>query len=296
MKVGLRIDVDTLSGTRDGVPSLLRTLDSHGIRGAFFFSVGPDNMGRNLWRLLKPAFLWKMLRTKAASLYGWDILLMGTAWPGPLIGKRCENAIRDTASAGHEIGVHAWDHRYWQAKSDVMTAEQGFSHVKRAFDELERITGKKPTCSASPGWRCTEELLKCKESLPFRYNSDCRGTSIFMPVINGEVMKQPQIPLNLPTYDELYGRNGVNNDNYNERLLELFSKDGMNVLTIHAEVEGRICAKMFDEFLNMAKARGIEFCAPGDLLPADVSTIPHGRLVQGEIPGREGILALQAAL
>ena len=199
MKAGLRIDVDTLSGTRDGVPQLLRTLDKHGVRGAFFFSVGPDNMGRNLWRLLKPAFLWKMLRTKAASLYGWDILLMGTAWPGPMIGKRCEEAIRSTAKAGHEIGVHAWDHRYWQAKSDVMTVEQGFSHVKRAFDELVRITGSAPTCSASPGWRCTEQLLKCKETLPFRYNSDCRGSSIFMPVVDGEVLTQPQIPLDLPT-------------------------------------------------------------------------------------------------
>ncbi len=293
MKAGLRIDVDTLSGTRDGVPQLLRTLDKHGVRGAFFFSVGPDNMGRNLWRLLKPAFLWKMLRTKAASLYGWDILLMGTAWPGPMIGKRCEEAIRSTAKAGHEIGVHAWDHRYWQAKSDVMTVEQGFSHVKRAFDELVRITGSAPTCSASPGWRCTEQLLKCKETLPFRYNSDCRGSSIFMPVVDGEVLTQPQIPLDLPTYDEVYGRDGITNENYNSRLLARFKPGGLNMLTIHAEVEGRICASMFDEFLTEAKARGIEFCAPGDLLPEDLSSIPKGRLVQGEIPGREGVLALQ---
>ena len=50
---------------------------------------------------------------------------------------------------------------------------------------------------------------------------------------------------------------------------------------------------MFDEFLTEAKARGIEFCAPGDLLPEDLSSIPKGRLVQGEIPGREGVLALQ---
>lgn len=293
MKVGLRIDVDTLSGTRDGVPTLLRTLDSHGIRGAFFFSVGPDNMGRNLWRLFKPAFLWKMLRTKAASLYGWDILFMGTAWPGPRIGKRCEGAIRAAAKAGHEIGVHAWDHRYWQAKSDRMTPEQGFAHVKRAFDELLRITGEPPTCSASPGWRCTEQLILCKEALPFRYNSDCRGDSIFLPVVDGRVLTQPQIPLNLPTYDEVYGRNGITNENYNDRLLDLIHPGVMNVLTIHAEVEGRICAAMFDDFLRKAAARGIEFCAPGDLLSADCSTLPHGRLKQGEIPGREGVLALQ---
>ena len=65
------------------------------------------------------------------------------------------------------------------------------------------------------------------------------------------------------------------------------------MLTIHAEVEGRICAAMFDEFLSKAKARGIEFCAPGDLLPENCNAIPCGQLVQGEIPGREGVLALQ---
>lgn len=292
MKIGLRIDVDTFRGTKCGVPNLSKVLTDRSVKASFFFSVGPDNMGRHLWRLLRPAFLWKMLRTRASRLYGWDILLRGAFWPGPVIGSKLADVIRDTERAGHEVGLHAWDHHAWQAHIDRMDPAAIGRSLERGVEMLSELLGHPPTCSAVPGWKCNDLVLAEKASFPFVYNSDCRGNSIFHPLVDGRELAHPQIPVTLPTYDEVIGRNGVSNDNYNDCLLGLLRPGKLNVLTIHAEVEGIVCLPMFERFLDKALSQGHRFVPLGVLLQ-DAASIGTARLEAGAIPGREGWVACQ---
>ncbi len=292
VKAGLRIDVDTLRGTRLGVPALCDILKRHGVAATFFFCLGPDNMGRHLWRLLKPKFLWKMLRTNAAGLYGWDILLRGTFWPGPRIGERCADIIR-AAACDHEIGVHAWDHHRWQARIARMDASAIRNCIRQAHDALTHIAGREPDAFAAPSWKANDTVLSVTSEFPFRYQSDCRGHCLFRPVVNGTPMSRPQVPVTLPTYDEIVGPGGVPRTQYNEHLLGLIRPNALNVLCIHAEVEGIACKDMFDEFLRKSRERDIEWVPLGRLLP-NPSEIPPGRIEPRAIPGREGWIAQQA--
>ncbi|HIP38281.1 MAG TPA: 4-deoxy-4-formamido-L-arabinose-phosphoundecaprenol deformylase [Desulfocapsa sulfexigens] len=289
---GLRVDVDTQRGTRLGVPNLLTIFAYYNIRATFFFSVGPDNMGRHLWRLFRPAFLLKMVRTGAPSLYGWDILFKGTFWPGPVIGKTAAEQIRATAEAGHETGLHAWDHHQWQNRIKTMNKHTVKTTNDRAMDLLGKIVNKKVRCMAAPSWKMTSEAIHDREQRDLSYCSDCRGRSVFHPMIHGKIGKVVQIPTTLPTFDELIGRKGITCSNYNKHLLGHFRHDQLNVLTIHAEAEGGACFELFREFLQKAQKKDIQFCNLESLLQnnseSDVSTI-----VQGKVTGREGWVSCQ---
>lgn len=292
MRLGLRIDVDTLRGTRHGVRGLCRVLASRGVRATFFFSVGPDNMGRHLLRLLRPRFLGKMLRTGAPRLYGWDVLIRGTLGPGPLIGLKEGGAIQEAARQGHEVGLHAWDHYAWQARAHRMDEGSFARQIQGGMKLLRGIVGSPPVASAAPGWRSTPEALRAKARFGFRYNSDCRGKWIFRPLVDGRPLGPPQIPVTLPTYDELVGRGGMTPRRCNDHLLSLLRPEGLNVLTIHAEVEGMACRPLFEEFLDRALEAGVVPVPLGELLQEE-DFLPTARILKGRVPGREGWVSVQ---
>jgi len=63
VNLALKIDVDTLRGTREGVPALAELLRKHGADATFLWSLGPDHTGRAIRRVLRPGFVGKVQRT-----------------------------------------------------------------------------------------------------------------------------------------------------------------------------------------------------------------------------------------
>jgi len=163
----------------------------------------------------------------------------------------------------------------------------------RALALMRRI-GAPASCAAAPAWRCTDAVLRAREAFPqLRYASDCRGDGVFLPIVDGRPATLPQIPANLPTYDESVGRDGLTAGRWNDELLKRIRPGGYNVLTIHAEVEGIVALDDFDALLGRLTALGYGVGPLSRLLPDDITTLPLATIRPGTIPGRDGWLSLR---
>jgi len=293
--VGLKIDVDTYRGTKIGVPALLDLLGSYGIKGSFFFSLGPDNMGRHLWRLFKPRFFMKMMRGNAAKLYGLDILLKGVFWPGPLIGMKFKSIMKRAKNEGHEIALHSYDHHKWQRQISKMSKKRVELEMNKALETWFDIFGDLPSAAGNPGWQLSGKWLDFFESEKapsLLYRSDCRGPNAGFPIINGKTYKTMQIPTTLPTFDEVIGSDGIDENNYNDYIIKLLKPGKLNVLTIHTEVEGCAYHETFKDFLAQCKEKNIKFVPMIEIHSLLKNMNFKIKVKFEEIHGREGKLAV----
>lgn len=296
MKIALKVDVDTLRGTVEGVPRLVETLRSYGAGATFLFSLGPDHTGRALKRIFRRGFLGKVMRTSVGSHYGLKTLCYGVLLPGPDIGVRAAAEMRAVREAGFETGIHCWDHVKWQ--DAVAKREEPWTRKQwgLAADRYREVFGAPAPTSGAAGWQMNEHAFRLQDEAGMAFASDTRGTAPFRPAFGETTLNCVQLPTTLPTLDEMIGRSGVTENNAPGRMLAVSSRHepAGHVYTLHAELEGMKLLPVFREILDGFVARGDELVSLGALfasLPPE--SIPACEVATGTVPGRSGPLATQ---
>ena len=302
MRVALKVDVDTYRGTVEGIPRLLAALKRHNARATFLFSLGPDHTGRAIKRVFRPGFFGKVARTSVVEHYGIRTLLYGTLLPGPDIGRRCAPLLRAVRDAGHEVGIHTWDHVKWQdgVGTDTTHASNDWTErqMRRACERFEQVFGTPAKTHGAAGWQMNPHAIRLTQRLGFDYCSDTRGSHPFMPVVNAEVTLCPQIPGTLPTLDELIGIGDITPDNVHQQVLAAARKPAPHghVYTLHAELEGMKLLPVFERLLGAWRSQGIELVGTDTIAAQlDAATLPRHTIAWAEMPGRSGVLATQGA-
>jgi undecaprenyl phosphate-alpha-L-ara4FN deformylase len=292
--IALKIDVDTYRGTREGVPRLAAALERAGARATFLFSLGPDHTGRAIKRVFRRGFLGKVRRTSVTQHYGVRTLLYGVLLPGPHIGRRCAQTMRDVARRGFEVGVHTYDHVKWQ--DGVARASEPWTRrqLVLAREEFVRVFERAPEVHGAAGWQVNASVPGLEKELGFRWVSDTRGMGPFVPVVNGQEVAVPQLPTTLPTLDELIGREDLGGAGPVEHLLGLTREGADQVFTLHAELEGGAYLEGFDRLLRGWRARGFTLTDLGSYAQAlELSRLPRCEILSGAVQGRSGNLAVQ---
>jgi undecaprenyl phosphate-alpha-L-ara4FN deformylase len=255
--LGLKIDVDTYQGMRLGLPRLLSLLRENDLRATFYLSIGPDASGRAILQILKnPRFLKKMVRTRAASLYGFRTALYGTLLPSPKIALSFPELVRRILAEGHEAQFHAWDHRRWQDELTVRPEGWIRDWFRRGIDGFEALTGKRPTSFGAPAWLIDDRVLSMVRDLRFDYLSCTRAKAPFIHEGTGLI----EIPSDLPCFEEMGIEEGE------REILTRLAEGGIHVLPVHAEVEGGLMRDNFVRLIHAAKRLDYRILPLGELL------------------------------
>jgi peptidoglycan/xylan/chitin deacetylase (PgdA/CDA1 family) len=201
--------------------------------------------------------------------------------------------LRQIAGEGHEVAPHGWDHVGWQDHIHRLDEPAIRADLDRAAGAFESAVGAVPAASAAPGWRTSAAALAIQDRRGLLYASDTRGETPFRPTIGGRVLETVQLPTTMPTMDEMLGR--VRNV---PAALVRAVHPGLNVFTLHAEIEGGAHLGTFEAFLDRLIASRAHLTRLDDVaarLGALGAPLPVGSVVRGRIEGRSDWIVLQSA-
>jgi undecaprenyl phosphate-alpha-L-ara4FN deformylase len=299
--IGLKVDVDTLRGTREGVPRLTALFKKLNIDATFYFSVGPDNTGRAMRRVFRKGFAKKVARTSVLKHYGVKTLMYGVLLPGPDIGSNAGAIMRSVRDQGFEVGLHTYDHVRWQDHVAKASAAWTRIEFERGMNAFERVFGHYPKSHAAAGWQINAHALELEREYGLSFASDTRGYAPFWPMLPQGASSCPQVPTTLPTFDELLGRDGVDESSIADAVFRICEQgmgatpaNPLHVFTLHAELEGMRLLPAFESLLKRWQAAGAKISRMAAIRELGLqSPVPNQAVMMGEVPGRSGLLAMQ---
>lgn len=146
-------------------------------------------------------------------------------------------------SGRHEFGVHGWIHEMNMTLPD--SAERAL--VRKALDELTRMTGTRPTGYRAPSWNFSPNTLAIIREMGFRYESSLMADdSPYELLQNGKPTGLVEIPVewindDAPLFD-VRGANYMNPRDVAQVWIDEFDRAyeerTMYVLTMHPHVSG----------------------------------------------------------
>lgn len=280
MNIGLRVEVHTLAGTRDGLAPLVELLTAHEAGATFLFTLGPDGSGRQLRRYLFGRLL-RRERDPLIASYSRRALVDGWLLPAPLIARRCAESMRATRDAGFEVGIHAYDRTAWIERALNADGAWTRREMERARTAFREVFGEDANVHGAPGWRMNRNAFRLTQQLGFGYGTDTRGVDPFVPVWQAELVACPQLPTSLPTLDEAMRMRNASAEAAAEAILERSAgtAGGGHVYTLRVEMEGMRYARVFERMLQTWKGRGDRLLCLADYF----DELPHKNLRRHEV-------------
>lgn len=294
--IGLKVDVDTDEGMKRGVPRLLDLLNQCNIKASFFVPMGKDHTGWTAKRVFtRKGFLKKVSRVGVLETYGIKTLMYGILLPGPEIAKKNTIILQRIFHQGHEAGIHGFDHVSWHDHIHEWNGPKTDYILKQACRVYEEILGQKARSFAAPGWMINHHALEFFEKNSFLYSSDTRGFSPFLPDMGGKNHSILQIPTTLPTLDEVIGIAG-NDPLVLARHFAGLLSENLNILTVHAELEGNHWTGFLEAFLKQTLDQGYRYGRLMDIAQSlqERDDLPRCAIAYGTVEGRAGKVSCQA--
>lgn len=294
MKIGLRIEVSTVRGLKRGVPHLIEMLKVLGASATFLFALGPDRSGWLAGRILRTRIDGRWRPFRALRRYGLGTLLAGPVLPARHLAEDYADLMRGVQREGFEVGLLAHDHIAWRKRAAWADAQWTHDELEQARQRFEAVFGEPPRVGGAAGWQVNRYSLRSTQRLGFDYASDTRGSGPFIPVWQAEIVACPQLPVTLPTLEELNAELAL--DAAAERLLQLTEQPPAtgHVYAARADLEGISLASVFEKVMQRWRGQGYEILSLkryAEGLPA--GDLPRHEIARQEVAPRFGPVAVQ---